>query len=100
MGKRFANILVSLGLSVLAVGLLAACGTDADTADLEQQVAGLQTQVAALQAQSGSAPAGAQPTVMVNPAFYKYPAGAKGEGELWFYGSGLEAGQWYGSQHN
>ena len=101
MGKRFMNVLASLGLGVLAMGLLAACGTDAGTADLEQQVAGLQTQVGELEAQlqalAGGAPGAAvQPTVMVNPAFYKYPAAPKGEGELWFYGSGLEPGQWYG----
>ena len=95
--KHIRKIVVVLGAAVLATGLLAACG--ADTNDLEQQVAGLQTQVAELEAQlqSGQGPqAAAQPTVMVNPAFYKYPAAAKGEGELWFYGSGLEPGQWYG----
>ena len=98
MGKRFMNILASLGLAVVAVGLLAACGTD-DTSGLEQQVAGLQAQVGELEAQLQSlesAGAVAQPTLSVNPAFYKYPQTPKGAGELWFYGSGLEPNQWYG----
>ena len=99
MGKRFLKILASLGLAVVAVGLLAACGTGGDTSGLEQQVAGLQAQVGELEAQLQSlesAGAVAQPTLSVNPAFYKYPQTPKGAGELWFYGSGLEPNQWYG----
>ncbi len=97
--KHIGNIVVLLGAAVLATGLLAACGADTD--DLEQQVAGLQAQVGELEAQLQSVQeqqAGAveQPTLRVNPAFYKYPGGPKGAGELWFYGSGLEPGQWYG----
>ena len=101
MGKRFRNILAFLGVALLAMGLLAACGTDTDTSDVEQQVAALQTQVGQLEEQlrsvQGQLPkAVEQPTLMVNPAFFKYPEGPRGAGELWFYGSGLEPGQWYG----
>ena len=98
MVKRFRNIFALLGVALLAVGVLAACGTD--TSGLEQQIAGLQTQVGQLEEQlqsvQGQAPeAIVQPTVMVKPSFYKYPAGNKPAGDLWFYGSGLEPGQWY-----
>ena len=98
MVKRFRNIFALLGVALLAVGLLAACSTD--TSGLEQQIAGLQTQVGQLEEQlqsvQGQAPeAVAQPTIMVNPSFYKYPEGNKPAGDLWFYGSGLEPGQWY-----
>ena len=83
------------------MGLLAACGTDTDTGDLERQVAGLQAQVGQLEqqleAQEAQSPGAVeQPTLMVNPAFFKYPAAKQGPGALWFYGSGLEPGQWYG----
>ena len=70
MGKRFMNILASLGLGVLAMGVLTACGTDAGTSGLEQQVAALQTQVGELEAQLRSgqgqqAGAAEQPAISV-----------------------------------
>ena len=105
MVKRFGSIAASLGAALVGMGLLAACGTD--PSDLEQQVAGLQAQVqqqdeqlrSVLEqlesAQGPSSGASVQPTLMVNPAFFKYPSAKTGPGGLWFYGSGLEPGQWY-----
>ena len=73
--KFFRNILASLGVAVVGMALLAACGTD--TSDLEQQVAALQAQLQQqdeqLQSLQGQLPiAGDQPTIMVKPAFFKY----------------------------
>ena len=103
MLKRFRNNLALLGAALLGIGLLAACGTD--TGDLEQQVAGLEAQLQQLEEQlqsvqgqlpsAGEQPA-LQPTLMVKPDFFRYPSAKTGAGTLWFYGSGLAPGQWYG----
>ena len=95
MTKRFRDILVLLASGGLAMGLLAACATDDDSASAEELDA-LQARVAQLEAGPAAAEAPAPgPTIMVSPAFFNYPASRTQDPGLWFYGSGLEPGQWF-----
>ena len=104
---RFRNALSLLAIALLATGLLAACAGDGDAAEMaaaltevEQQVAELQAQVEQMsQALGTGEPSGGGKggvTVRVEPAIFKFPARQlSGAGDVWFYGSGLEPGQWF-----
>ncbi len=99
------NALPLLAIALLATGLLAACSDDGDAAETsaalaeaEQQVAELQAQVEQIsQALAMEAPSGRDGvTFMLEPAIFKFPARRlSSEGDVWFYGSGLEPGQWF-----
>ena len=100
MAKRFRDVLVLLAVGGLAMGLLAACAGDGDEGASAQELDRLQARIQQLeeQLQATEKPAGPAvgPTIMVKPAFFKFPVGRVREpGAIWFYGSGLEPGQWF-----
>ena len=101
---------------VLATALLAACGQDDEVlqqvADLEAQVRQSQTALQAAQAALEETRAaqeetaeqllalseqmGETPKLTVVPSIFEFPDGRlRGVGNVWFYGSGLEPGEWY-----
>ena len=91
MTKRFRDILVLLATGGLAMGLLAACtGVVVDEGASAAGGDALEARVQALEAASGPGPA-----IMVQPAFFNYPASRTPDPGLWFYGSGLEPNQWF-----
>ena len=125
MAKRLRDVLALLAVAGLAMGLAAACAGDGDESASAQELDTLRARVQELEAQKQAAqePAGQEldalqgrvqeleaqqqaaqepagpalgPTIMVKPAFFKYPASRVREpGLIWFYGSGLEPGQWF-----
>ena len=103
---RFRGALSLLAIALLATGLLAACSSDADAetaaalAALEQEVAELQAQAQqtaqALATEELSGEAKGRITLRVEPAIFKFPSRRLNDsGIVWFYGSGLEPGQWF-----
>ena len=100
MAKRLRDVLALLAVAGLAIGLAAACAGDGDDNASAQELAALRARVQELETQQQAAaePAGPSvgPTILVKPAFFKYPKGRVREpGLIWFYGSGLEPGQWF-----
>ena len=106
--NRFRTALTVLAFAVLATGLLAACTDGAEQERQEQQIAELQTDVEQLQTELAATLArttalqeraddGRPGAVLrVEPPIFEFPKGALGgEGNVWFFGSGLEPGQWY-----
>ena len=110
--------MVILALALAAPALLAACADDEgqaqqdqQIADLEAQAGRLEMQVQQLQANLEAASTQAEtaiaalmasmdgpdvgPVLRVMPAIYNMPQRQTGYGNVWFYGSGLEPGQWY-----
>ena len=100
--------LTLLAIVLLATGLVAACADNGDAAAesaaalaaVEQQVAELQAQVQqtaeALAMEEASGDAKDPVTFRVDPVIFKFPARRlSSEGDVWFYGSGLEPGQWF-----
>ena len=86
-----------LAAAVLALTLLAACAGDADEAPTARQVTELQARVQQLEDQLSAPPAPLNrgPTLMVEPAIFSFPEGRISDpGLIWFFGSGLEPGQW------
>ena len=96
MAKRLRDVLALLAVAGLAMGLAAACAGDGDDSASAQELAALQARVQELEAQPQAAVPSVGPTILVKPAFFKYPKGRVREpGLIWFYGSGLEPGQWF-----
>lgn len=105
---RFRTALTLLAIALLTTGLLAACSRDGDAAaetaaalaEVKQQVAELQAQVQQVsQALAREEPSGEAKdgiTFSIKPAFFKFPRSRREDpGDVWFYGSGLEPGQWF-----
>ena len=104
---RFRNAVSLLAIALLATGLLAACSGDGDSAEtaaalaeVEQQVAELQAQVEqtaqALAMEGPTGEAKDSVTFRIEPTIFKFPATRlRDTGIVWFYGSGLEPGQWF-----
>ena len=105
--KRAMTVLIA---GVIAAGLVVACASEDDgqTAELqaiveqlEEQLTTaqgqLETRLDALEAGGGTgAPSRAGATLKVDPAIFMFPEGRlSGRGNVWFYGSGLEPGQWF-----
>ena len=97
---RFRNAVGLLAIALLATGLLAACSGDGDDAETAAALAALEAQLQqlsqapAMEEPSEGAKAGV--TLQVDPVIFKFPARRLSDsGVVWFYGSGLEAGQWF-----
>ena len=100
MAKGLRDVIVLLAAGGLAMGLLAACAGGGDESASAQELDKLVARVQQLeeQLQAAEKPAGPAvgPTIMVKPSFFKFPKGRMQEpGLIWFYGSGLEPGQWF-----
>jgi outer membrane murein-binding lipoprotein Lpp len=118
--NRFRSALIIFTLAMVASVLFAACSNNDDEvarqdgliADLASQAAQLQAQVQELEAGIATATEEANAlaedlqaamdvpvedvSFRVEPAFFNFPMKRlKGLGNLWFYGSGLEPGQWF-----
>ena len=110
--NRFRSALTILTFTILAAGLLVACAEGREQERQEQQIAQIQTQVEQLQADLAAAQAetearatalqerpgdaGTGAVLRVEPSIFEFPKGSQsGVGNVWFFGSGLEPGQWY-----
>ena len=94
---------------VVAAGFAVSCasGDEEQIADLQAEVGQLEQQLTTVQAQlearlgaleagGAAAPARVGATLNVDPAIFVFPEGRlSGNGNVWFYGSGLEPEQWF-----
>ena len=110
MRTSMKSAMTLLVAGVVAAGLAVSCanGDDGEVAALQAEVRQLEQQLttaqellearmAALETADGSvAPARVGATLNVEPAIFIFPEGRlSGNGNVWFYGSGLEPGQWF-----